>query len=185
MLRLRLIILCLLTLLLSQQFLPAVALAGSYASQDVKVAFTYNFAKFVNWPNTDDSTPLTIGILGQDPFGPALLKIKNKSVHGKPLTIRSVRTLEEAKECQLLFFSRSESNRLKRWLINLKNQPVLTVSDINGFAEQGGMLELEETDQRIQFLVNLEQITAANLHVDAQLLKLAAKVLQAQGEQRP
>lgn len=180
--RLRLSILCLILLLLSQQLQPAVAPADSYASQDVKVAFIYNFAKFVNWPETDDTAPLVIGILGQDPFGPALLKIKNKTVHGKALEIRAVRTLEEARDCQLLFICQSESNRLRRWLGNLKDQPILTVSDINGFAGQGGMLELGEIGQRIQFFVNLDRITAAQLHVDAQLLKLAAKVLQTQGE---
>jgi hypothetical protein len=151
--------------------------ADNFAAQDVKVAFVYNFAKFVSWPAPATKRPVIIGILGSDPFGPALKIIKRKTVRNRTLDIRPVLTAEEARQCDLLFITQSEKNRLHDWLSLLREQPILTVSDLPGFIEQGGMLELIEIDQRIRFAVNLDAIHAANLSLDAQLLNLAYKVL--------
>jgi YfiR/HmsC-like len=175
-LRLRLIV-PLLVAILTLSLLTGDCLADNFAAQDVEVAFIYNIAKFVSWPDSATNSPIVIGILGNDPFGPALKNIKRKTVRNRALEIRPVRTGEEAQQCDLLFISQSEINRLHHWLRILGQQPILTISDLPGFAEQGGMLELIEIDRRIRFAINLEAIHAASLSLDAQLLNLAYRIL--------
>ncbi len=49
---------------------------------EVKAAFLYNCAKFVEWPNDPSerqNTPISVCILGKDPFGPAI----EEAVRGK------------------------------------------------------------------------------------------------------
>jgi YfiR/HmsC-like len=180
MLRLRLIV----PLLVAVMTLPLFAgdgQADNFAAQDVKVAFIYNFAKFISWPKPATTKSIVIGILGTDPFGPALKSIKGKTVCNRTLEIRPVLTVKEAQQCDLLFIAQSEKNRLQHWLNILGQLPILTISDLPGFIEQGGMLELTEIDQRIRFAVNLDTIHAASLNLDAQLLNLAYQVLHQQG----
>jgi len=46
----------------------------------IKAAYLYNFAKFVEWPEnsfTNGQAPLVIGVLGENPFGGELEKIAN------------------------------------------------------------------------------------------------------------
>src|SRR5262249_42923351 len=55
--------------------------AGEY---EIKAAFLYNFAKFVEWPAetfADANAPLILGIVGEDPFGSRLDQmVKGKTV---------------------------------------------------------------------------------------------------------
>jgi len=49
----------------------------------VKALFLFNFAKFVEWPNALPGDGISIGILGDDPFGDMLAQtIAGKTVNG-------------------------------------------------------------------------------------------------------
>src|ERR1700722_2173484 len=78
---------------------------------EIKAAFLYNFAQFVEWPPqsySGSNAPLVIGILGEDPFGPSLKAfVKGEEVSGHSLTIKSVSTDNEISGCHILFVSQS------------------------------------------------------------------------------
>jgi YfiR/HmsC-like len=149
--------------------------AAEFDRQEVEAAFLLNFAKFTTWPQRHD-TELVLGILGEDPFGPALQLIKGRPVKGARLLVRQVSTLEEARGCDVLFIAASESPRLAEILRCLRREPVLTISDLPGFIEQGGMIGLLEQERRIRFAINLEAVQYAALSLNAQLLDLAFEV---------
>jgi hypothetical protein len=156
---------------------PEVACAEDKAEEyAVKAAYLFNFAKFVEWPPPalpTPQSPLTLCITGKDPFGDTLETVRDKSVRDRPLVIRRLSRLEEPTHCHLLFLSDSESTRLGQVLAKLKNGPILTVSDIPGFADAGGMIGLVNVGQRIRFEINLPTVQKANLKISSQLLKLA------------
>ena len=80
------------------------------------------------------------------------------------------------KECHVAYIAESEDRRLPQLLRAMRKLPVLTVSDIDGFAEAGGMLALVQNDDRLQFEVNRDAATLAGLRLSSQLLKLARTV---------
>jgi hypothetical protein len=146
----------------------------------VKSAFLYNFAKFVDWPPEsfkNETSPLVLGIVGVDPFGAVLETLKDKSVKGRKLIIRRLPRLETFEDCQILFISSSEKGNLRAMLTTIKNHNILTVSDIDRFAYQGGMIGLVMVDNNINFEINLEMVQRSKLKVSSQLLKLA-KIIQ-------
>src|SRR5437870_3816659 len=73
----------------------------------LKAAFLYNFAKFVEWPPqafANDATVFTIGVIGEDPFGEELERmVKHKNLNGRPFAVKQVKTLSELKSCHILF----------------------------------------------------------------------------------
>ena len=161
--------------------------AATGAEYQIKAAFIYKFATYVRWPATagaDVNTPFVIGVLGKDPFGPALSEVvRGQSVQGRVILIRNIGRVEEALRCDLVFVSSSERNNLQRIFAALRGVPVLTVSDLDQFAEQGGMIGLFTTeDNHIRFSINKSAIERPGLRASSQLLQLARIVGEEQAD---
>jgi hypothetical protein len=148
-----------------------------FREYDLKALFLYNFAQFVEWPTSAFRTPdapLVIGVLGQDRFGKSLDDLtRSEAVHRRKLTIQRFRRFEDVGDCHILFIDRSQAPSLKQIVDGLRAKPVLTVSDIDGFAGRGGMIQFITEEERIRLRINVEAAKAANLTISSKLLKLA------------
>jgi hypothetical protein len=149
---------------------------AKYSEYKIKAAYLYNFAKFVEWPAevlADPSLPLSICIIGKDPFGKAIDTIKNKTIKGRKLLIRRFTSIDDLKDCHVIFISPSEKKNLARILEKIKDMHMLTVSDIDGFAERGGMINLNKVKNKIRLEINIDAAQYAGLKVSSKLLKIA------------
>ena len=142
----------------------------------IKAAILYNFAKFASWPETVFShpgAPLRICVLGDDPFGAALDTLHGKQVRGRPLATARITDMHDTPQCHILFVSASEEARLAQILDYVGQMPILTVADIDRFANSGGILALKEIDNRSRIEVNLTAAKLAGLKLSSKLLRLA------------
>jgi hypothetical protein len=164
--------------------LPAQTAATSPEYQ-VKAAFLFNFAQFVDWPPKafpEAQTPLVIGVLGDDPFGPYLDDtVRGEKVNNRPLVIQRYRRVEDIKTCHVLFISQSETNRLEQILRRLKGRNILTVGDANGFALHGGIIGFVSEKNKIRMRINLEAAKAGDLTISSKLLRPAQIVAPERG----
>jgi hypothetical protein len=104
------------------------ARAQSLSEHQVKAAFIYSFAKFIDWPEAASQGAFVIGILGDDPFRGALqATVKDRSIEGRPVLVKRISSAEAARNFQILFVSASERERLPSILDSLKGSTVLTV----------------------------------------------------------
>jgi hypothetical protein len=156
----------------------AVQETAAASEYQVEAGFLYQFAKFVKWPAgvfADGKSPITIGILGEDPFGDALeATVRNKTIDNRSFRIvhLDMKSLAEAKRCQLLFICPSEK-RVSEVLDSLQNSSVLTVSKQDRFIEAGGMINFFVEDKKVEFEINNERAQRAGLKISAKLLNLA------------
>jgi hypothetical protein len=143
----------------------------------IKAVFLFNFAQFVKWPTAvfaSPDEPFRIGILGSDPFDSFLdATVQGEKVDGHPLVIQRYTNVAEIKDCQILFISRSESERMEDIISGLKGRSVLTVADSEGFIKSGGVVLLSKEENKIRLLINLEAAKKANLSISSKLLRLA------------
>lgn len=143
----------------------------------MKAVFLFNFAQFVEWPPaafSEESAPLAICILGDDPFGSYLDDVvRGEQVNSRRLTVQRFRAAEDVKGCQVLFVSRSESRNLEKTLASLKEVDALTVSDAHGFAQRGGMIQLETENGKIHLKINVNAAKASSLTISSKLLRSA------------
>ena len=158
----------------------AAAAAPAPSAEDVKAAFLYNFAKFVVWP--PDVIPaeagFVIGVIGDDTIVEALHRtVQTRSVHDRKIVVKRLSSPHEARACHILFVGAGASDRLAGLLNPLDGSSVLTVSDIDGFVDRGGMISLVLERSRYRFEVNLKAAERAGLTVSSQLLKLARRVI--------
>ena len=146
----------------------------------VKATFLFQFTQFVDWPPeafSSGRTPLVIGILGQDPFGSFLDEtVNNETARDHPLAIERYRRVEDVKNCQVLFVSRSEGARSPEIVAALKGRSILLVSDADGFADVGGTVQFVTQENRIRLRINLDAARAANLTISSKLLRPATVI---------
>ncbi len=138
---------------------------------EVKAAFIYNFAKFVEWPADIDKT-VTLCILGDSPFGAAIEAIHGKPVGEKNMAVTRVKSDQQLKDCQILFISNSEKTRISQVLKNIGNSNVLTIGDTEGFGHQGVIINFYIEQDKVRFEINLESSIRANLKISSKLIKL-------------
>ena len=158
---------------------PALAQGGSapkFSEYEVKAAYLFSFMQFVEWPasaSTNADAPILIGVLGEDPFGSSLDEtIKGETIDGRPLAIKRKRQIADLKDCHLVFVSRSEKARLREILGALQGCSALTVSDVEQFCRNGGMIGLINERGRIRFEINQQAAERSNLKISSELLRL-------------
>jgi YfiR/HmsC-like len=171
----------LLELLILLSIMRYSAVAQSAGEYQVKAAFLYNFAKFVEWPPSgfrSATAPLQICILGQDPFGQELRDlVSTKTVNGRKFEVDYVVDARLARACHILFIAASEKSRVKQILESVRGTVALTVSDTEGFAEQGGMIDFLLDNDRVLFEVNRAAAEQAGLKISSKLLGVAKAVI--------
>ena len=112
------------TLWLALFLYGGVAGAQSASEYEVKAAFLYKFASFVEWPPGTGSTPICIGVLGEDRFGEFLDRVvRGKQVGGHPFAISRFRAPGEVAHCEIVFISASEQGKLHEILGALEAGP--------------------------------------------------------------
>jgi hypothetical protein len=145
----------------------------------VKAAYLYNFFLFVDWPkqafktNGDD---FELCILGRDPFGTSLRSVAQKTAQQRPINLRHLNSVEPAGDCHVLYISRSEDARVAGILRSLRGSPVLTVSEKEGFVEQGGTVGFTLKGGKVRLEVNLATARQSGLRISSKLLEVAAVV---------
>lgn len=146
------------------------------ASQPVlEAAYLYNFIQFTEWPGRAKNVPVTVLVAGDNRVRSAMQSIASKT-DSTGATIRLAIDPCSGLAClgkpQVVFIGNDQARQLQQWLAKTSRRPVLTVSDIPGFADQGGMIELVRRDDRLAFRINRKAIENAGLYVSAQLLQL-------------
>jgi len=146
----------------------------------VKAGFVSSFANFVEWPPEtfhDAREPLTICVLGDNPFGAALTVLSaGKSVEGHALRIREIPDPQHAPGCQILFISASEHLRLRAIIHDLGSQSIFSVGDTSDFISEGGIANLQIESGRVRFEINDVAARERRLRVSSRLLQLAKNV---------
>jgi len=163
---------------------PPVASTSAPLEYEVKAAFLFRFAQFVEWPADtfkQASEPFTYCTMGQDPLREALERtLDGKTIGQRPLRVEHVNREGKIDECQVLFVGGvGDKKHVAETLAKTRTLPILTVGETDQFAENGGAIGFCTEDNKIRFEVNLDAAGKAGLKISAKLLALAKTVLGA------
>jgi len=155
--------------------------AGQLSSEyQVKAAYISNLLKFVEWPEdsaTSSHGKWLIGVIGDTPVAYELSRlVAGKSVQGRGLEVKTIQSVADVRECNLLFISASERKRLPSILAALRGSTVLTVADMDNFIESGGMVQFVVERNRVRMTIDVGAASSARLKISAKLLALAGEV---------
>lgn len=159
--------------------LPVTAPADTVAEDNVKAGLVLNFAKYTEWPaGAPAGDNLRVCALGNQPLSGKLAQMRGRQAQGREIQVRVSVRADEWRDCHILFVPASEQQHLDAVLRAVAQAPVLTVSDIGGFAQSGGIIGLKLRAGRFRFDINLAIARKAGLVLSSQLLKLADEVVQ-------
>jgi len=163
-------------LVLLGMIVPEGAQGQTADEYQVKAAYMYNLAKFVDWPPgafVSPSQPIVFCVLGQTPLSRALEDaLAGKVVGQRPLGFRQLSDSNQAGACKVLFISAPDTKHLRQILDQVKPLHLLTVGESEDFAEQGGIARFFLDAGRVRLEFNLDAADEAKLHVSSKLLSL-------------
>ncbi len=153
--------------------------ASVRSETEIKAAFLYNFTRLITWPQA--STPpsaLTICVFGRDPFGGVLEQLSGRVSQGRVLELAYPTALEDTDRCQVLFVGSVKTRDLATIVEYAHSRHMLTISEISGFVDKGGIIGYVKEGNVIRFEINFLAAQLAGLRINSRLLELAAKVIR-------
>jgi hypothetical protein len=146
----------------------------------VKAAYLYNFAKFVEWPaaafpNPDD--PVQICAIGDDAAIDVLqAAVSGKKAHGRPVLSRRLSSIADLGTCHILFVGFRDKHDIATILRRAESAAVLTVGQSDQFIPLGGMINLANKNGAIELEVAPAVAEDAGLKISSRLLVVARVV---------
>ncbi|HWF02641.1 MAG TPA: YfiR family protein [Candidatus Angelobacter sp.] len=163
------------------------AVAQSATEDQVKAAYLFNFAKFIEWPAetfTAADSPLNFCTLGRSPVVDELdSSVRGKSINRHTIAVRHLRGTEEIKGCHLVFLAASAIKQQQKLVLAAKSSPMLLVAETSGFAQAGGTINFYNEAGRLLFEVNIGAAESAHLTISSKLLSLARIVSTSEAKQ--
>jgi len=154
--------------------LPAAAQTDGDDTQDlIRSAMVFNFCKFVQWPENTPGDSIVLGVVGDNMQVPDFSSIAGKSVGSTPIAVRLIHSSEELRDCQLVYIAGDQRAALSETLSVAQAESILTISELDGFCNQGGIIQLVERRGKLRFFINREAADEAQLSLSSQLLKVA------------
>jgi len=147
----------------------------------IKAAFLYNFSKFVDWSIADvnsDSNKHQLCIIGKNPFNEILDEIDGKPIKNKTMSVHTLSSLEQLGSCQVLFVGLDKQEEIRQIIASSQQNNILTVAEMSGFIEYGGIIELRIINGKVRFDINLTAARQSRLKISSRLLNLANKVYE-------
>ena len=156
--------------------------AGEDAEYRIKAAFLCKFGNYVDWPRPETApapadASFVIGVLGNAPVVDVVAAAANgQAVNGRPIAVRRVERVDAMQGLNLLFVARTHSARLAEALASLKDQPVLIVTEQDGAAPGGSMVNFIVVDDKVKFDAAPAVAERSHLRISARLLGVARTV---------
>lgn len=156
--------------------------AQTLSEEQVKAAYVFSFAKFIEWPAGTFPTPnssLRFCVLNDRAFQAELDRIvKNKSIAGHSIDVLQVEDGDQSRSCQLLFIDSGQDRQTRHVLEVLRGASVLTIGETEGFLNENGIINFVLEDDHVHFEINHKAASEAGLYISSRLLGVAKRVIE-------
>ncbi len=143
-------------------------------SQDrIKALVIGKVAKYVKWDNTANKK-FIITVLNDKKFSKELKALHN--IKEKSVMIKNIKSINKLTATDILYIPKEYSQHISNLLKKIENRNILTMSDMRGFAQKGGVIQLSFVSQKIKLKVNTDAAASQGLHITPTLLRIADRV---------
>lgn len=152
--------------------------ASAQASEaGLRVAFVYNFLKFIEWPELKGDRFSLCALGAQDVARQSLAQLDNKPYQYRRIHVVYIDTVEDVatklNSCQLIYVPATGADMPLPQPFPAGVLLVMDEADAND--ARVGIALMRTQDNRIEFVINDPAIQQAGVKVSSQLLKLAKK----------
>lgn len=158
----------------------------TYAENDMKAIYLYNFHKFIRWPENackaHDGQVHQISVIGDSPLEPILKALQEKlKTTGSEIQVIFYGPYNKEMEfecCCLMFIAESERENLSSILDHVAGKPILTVTDMFASMDEGVMITMVMHENKVRWVINRRPVGESGIKMSAKLLDIAVKVIE-------
>jgi len=157
-------------------------LAGKSSEAPLRVAFVFNFIKFIEWPEHDASQNVKLCVYTSDAdTRSALQQLNGKTANKRVIELIYLKPdeLGVLNQCHMLYITQSILN--KHLPSPLPNGVVLVADEPTEQDHNVSIALLRNNDGRIEFAINSSAVDHAGVNISSQLLKLAKNSRKGKG----
>lgn len=164
--------------------LLALCCAGASADapleRQVKAAYLYKFATFVEWPEGSfarPDSPLVIGVHGDEQLAAQVEQtVAGRAVNGHALVVKRLKRGDALNGVHILFTGAADRSGAAGMLAAARGQQCLTVSDAEDGLSLGSMINFKVAEDKLRFEVAMRQVNLTQLKISARMLAAAWRV---------
>ena len=149
--------------------------------RQVKAAFLYKFAGYVEWPAGTfpaADSPVTIGVYGDDELARELSQlVEGRTSGGRPVTVVRVKTLDPVTDLRVLFVAHDQTEHLPALAEAARGRPTLIVAEGEDALGKGAMINFVLSSGRVRFDIDLAAVSHGSITLSSRLLAVAQQVL--------
>ncbi len=151
--------------------------SGQVQIQKVEASFIANFMRYIKWPQQESMKTITIGVYGKNQ---AIYKALESTVNGKnvglaTISVVEVESVEDMKNCQMVFVPNGRSARAKKFIEALAGSSVMTITEEQDYMPAYSVINFKVKDSRLTFQLNHEIAKEKQIQVSSKLAQMAAK----------
>jgi hypothetical protein len=166
--------------LLILQSWPGLATASGNepsAHDQIKVAFLYNFSKFVELPGLPgEERVLRLCAWGGEDLSGAIESIRGRLSQTREIRLYWPAQTEDARSCNIIYFRNHDIRQMSA--ISSRNPAALLVTEGKISPDSPAHISLISTEDRVAFDVNLTQMQRSNIKASSQMLRLARSIVR-------
>lgn len=148
---------------------------AQFSEGEVKAAFLYNFARFVEWPKSrEPGRELVIGVLGTREVEGELRRIAADRTQDRRMRVRAIDNGASLDGVHILYLGSGEQAG-PGIIAEARKRHILVVSDAPDGLARGAAINFVTTD-RVRFEVSLKAAEDAGLRLSSRLLSVAMRI---------
>jgi len=154
-------------------FLLNTLVLHAYESENkLKTVIVGKIAKYISW-NEYSSGNFVITVLNNE-FGSMFDEVyKNRTIKDRPVKIQYITNIEDLNSSDILFISQKNLHDIDKILLKTKGLNILTVSDLRGFAQKGGSVQLYFLDRQLKIIINIDAMKVKHFRVNNRLIRVS------------
>ncbi len=139
----------------------------------IKALYIYNFAKYIEWPESYKSGDFVIGILGNSPVEQNLQTMaKLKKVFNQTIRVKKFSSPDQISKCHMLMLPNASTSLLSTCSKKLSSYSTLIITEKAGIGVKSG-INFVVVDRKQKFELNKQELSSHKLTPSSNLLKLA------------
>lgn len=154
---------------------PGPSCAQEVSGPSLKAVYLFNFVKFTTWPAEalPAAAPLVMCVVNDPSVGGELKRrVEGRDVLGHRIRVEQPDETGDLRACHVVYVTGARSAALR--VVDLvRDTPVLTVSDVQGFTAGGGIAQLHVQQGQLRFAIALDTARRVRLQISARLMALA------------
>jgi len=139
--------------------------------------FFYSFTKYIEWPDEKKKGDFVIAVMGNSEITPLLKEMAEiKKVGERSIKVVELDKVNQGDFYHILFVPAEKNQVFSQVKSAMNNQPCLLVTEADGMARSGSMINFKDVNGKLRFEVNTNTLENSGLKMSQELTRFGEEI---------